>query len=90
MSRPLMPIEECLAGELHDYFLEFIALKKGVPIERTFWAWLIRNKKYTKKELPEHTFRWQFGRLIREGYIGIDAETRTLIPLRNVRISVDR
>ena len=90
MARPLPPIEECLAGELHDYFLEFIAIKGGVPIEGTFYSWLIRQKKYTKAELPEFRFRWQFARLIKEGYIGLDGETRTLIPKRNVRISVDR
>ena len=90
MARPLPPIEEALAGELFDHFLDFIEIKGGIPIERTFWRWLIRHKRYTAAELPEPTFRWQFGRLQREGYIRVDPETRILVPTRNCKVLVDR
>ncbi len=90
MARPLKPIEESLAGEIHDHFLDFIALKGGIPLERTFWRWLVSNGRYTLKELPETTFDWHFDRLVREGYIGIDPETRILIPRRDCRILVNR
>lgn len=82
MARPLMPIEESLAGELYNKFLDFIDSKNAIPLERAFWRWLIRRKHYTVDELPEPTFRWQFGRLLREGYIAIEPDTRSLVPMQ--------
>jgi hypothetical protein len=90
LARPLLPIDECLAGELYNHFLDFIDRKQAIPLERAFWRWLIRRQKYTKDQLPEHTFRWQFGRLLREGYIGIEPDTRSLVPLKRRIVPLDR
>lgn len=88
MPRRLDPIDESLSGELWDYFLDFIEVKGGIPLERSFWCWLIGHGKYSSAELPEHKFRYHFGRLYREGYIAIDRDTRCLIPLRNCKVMV--
>ncbi len=90
MARRMPPIEETLSAELWNEFLEFIAKKGGIPIERTFWGWLIGQGKYTSEQLPEHIFRYAFSRLYDEGYIRVDRETRCLIPLRDCKVLVNR
>ena len=78
MAKPRSPIEGTLAEELYTHFLEFVQTKGGTPIERAFWGWLIYKNKYTREALTENTFRYHFGRLVQEGWIKIDLETRTL------------
>ena len=90
MAKRLPPIEETLAAELYDYLLDFIESNGAIPVERAFWGWLPHKKFYTSLELPEHTFRYHFGRLHREGYISIEPITRSLKPLRDCRILVNR
>lgn len=90
MAKRMRPIEETLAGELFDHFIDFIEQEGAIPLERAFWGWLIRTNKYTLEALPENTFRYHFGRLISEGYIGVELLTRSLKPLRRVKISTTR
>lgn len=80
MSRPLIPIAESLAGELYDYFLDFIDDHNAIPVERAFWGWLIQTQKYSLQALPVSKFNYHFGRLMREGYITVEPKTRALIP----------
>lgn len=82
MAKDLPPIEETLAWELLSHFEQFVKLKNAIPIERAFWRYLIRNSIYTHDALPEHVFRYQFGRLIHEGYIAVERQTRSLSPAR--------
>lgn len=83
MAKRPVPIEGSLAEELYNLFIEFIDTKGGVPIERAFWGWLIRQGKYKIEVLPEWTFRYQFGRLIAEGWITVEPDTRALVPRKN-------
>lgn len=80
MARHALPIAESLAGELYNHFLDFIDEKQTIPNEHAFWNWLIYTEKYTAAALPVTTFKYHFGRLMREGFITIEPDTRSLIP----------
>ena len=90
MAKRMPPIQETLAVELFNHFIDFIDEHKAVPLERAFWVYLVGKGLYTADALPESTYRYHFGRLIQEGYIAIEPYTRSLKPMRNIKIIVDR